>query len=147
MIDLLTEDFLESCLRQLKRDKAVGVDGVTVREYEANLTKNLKGLIARMKAWKYRPKPVTLSLLYYNVILIIYFPEGSQIMVNVTWFATTILKSSERKIGTMHLSKSFLSMFAGVISPSVLRVSSLFSGLTTLTKQRFSEINTVHLIA
>ena len=58
MIDLLTEDFLESCLRQLKRDKAVGVDGVTVREYEANLTKNLKGLIARMKAWKYRPKPV-----------------------------------------------------------------------------------------
>jgi len=47
LIDLLTEDFLESRFWQLKRDKAVGVDGVTVREYEANL-----------KAWKYRPKPV-----------------------------------------------------------------------------------------
>ncbi|MBA7707586.1 hypothetical protein ES703_116461 [subsurface metagenome] len=58
LIDLLTEDFLESCFWQLKRDKAVGVDGVTVREYEASLTENLKGLIEGMKAWKYRPKPV-----------------------------------------------------------------------------------------
>jgi group II intron reverse transcriptase/maturase len=58
LIDLLTEDFLKECFRQLKRDKAVGVDGVTVREYEANLTENLKLLIARVKAWKYRPKPV-----------------------------------------------------------------------------------------
>ena len=58
MIDLLTEDFLEECFRSLKRDKASGVDGVTVREYEANLTKNIKNLIARMKTWRYRPKPV-----------------------------------------------------------------------------------------
>lgn len=58
MIDLLTEDLLKGCFWELKRDKASGVDGVTVREYEANLEENLKGLVARMKAWRYRPKPV-----------------------------------------------------------------------------------------
>lgn len=58
LIDLLTEDFLKRCFWELKRDKASGVDGVTVKEYEANLEENLKGLTARMKAWRYRPKPV-----------------------------------------------------------------------------------------
>ncbi len=37
----MTEDFLESCFWQLKRDKAVGVDGVTVGEYEVSLAENL----------------------------------------------------------------------------------------------------------
>ena len=53
-----TEDFLKECFWELKRDKASGVDGVTVKEYEANLEENIKDLVARMKAWKYRPKPV-----------------------------------------------------------------------------------------
>ena len=58
LIDLLTEDFLKACFWELKRDKASGADGVTVKEYEANLEENIKDLVARMKAWKYRPKPV-----------------------------------------------------------------------------------------
>ena len=57
LIDLLTEDFLKECFRGLKRDKASGVDGVTFKEYEANLEENIKDLVARMKAWRYRPKP------------------------------------------------------------------------------------------
>jgi len=58
LIDLLTEDFLKECFWELKRDKASGVDGVTVKEYEANLEENIKDLVVRMKAWRYRPKPV-----------------------------------------------------------------------------------------
>jgi len=58
LIDLLTEDFLKECFWELKRDKASGVDGVTVKEYEANLEENIKDLVASMKTWKYRPKPV-----------------------------------------------------------------------------------------
>lgn len=58
LIDLITEEFLKECFWELKRDKASGVDGVTVKEYEVDLDKNLKDLIARMKVWKYRPKPV-----------------------------------------------------------------------------------------
>ena len=55
---LLTLDFLKGCFRELKRNKASGVDGVSVKEYENNLDENLKDLVSRMKEKKYRPQPV-----------------------------------------------------------------------------------------
>ena len=55
---LLTADFLAECFRELKRDKAPGVDGVTVREYETKLEENIDNLVARLKAKQYRPQPV-----------------------------------------------------------------------------------------
>jgi group II intron reverse transcriptase/maturase len=55
---LLTEDFLGECFKELERGKAPGVDGVTVKEYGANLEENLKDLVARLKSWRYRPQPV-----------------------------------------------------------------------------------------
>jgi group II intron reverse transcriptase/maturase len=58
LIHLLNEDFLKVCFQWLKGDAAAGVDGVTVKEYEANLEDNIKDLVARMKAWKYRPQSV-----------------------------------------------------------------------------------------
>ncbi|MEA1964539.1 MAG: group II intron reverse transcriptase/maturase [Candidatus Aerophobetes bacterium] len=54
---LLTVDFLRECFWDLKRDKAPGVDGITVKEYEANLEENIKDLVTRLKEWRYRPKP------------------------------------------------------------------------------------------
>jgi len=55
---LFTEDFLLGCFGELKRDKSPGIDGVKVEEYEVNLKDNIKDLLVRMKAWRYRPKPV-----------------------------------------------------------------------------------------
>jgi RNA-directed DNA polymerase len=55
---LLTADFLTECFRELKRNKAPGIDGVTVREYEAKLDENIGNLVARLKAKQYRPQPV-----------------------------------------------------------------------------------------
>ncbi|MBE0461795.1 MAG: group II intron reverse transcriptase/maturase [Candidatus Aminicenantes bacterium] len=55
---LLTEDFLKECFWELKRDKASGVDGVSVQEYGVNLEENLKGLVGKLKAKQYRPQPV-----------------------------------------------------------------------------------------
>ncbi|MFQ5905066.1 MAG: group II intron reverse transcriptase/maturase [bacterium] len=55
---LLTVDFLRDCFLELKRDKAPGVDGVTVREYGVNLEDRLTCLVARLKSWRYRPHPV-----------------------------------------------------------------------------------------
>ncbi len=55
---LLSEDFLKGCFWELKRDKASGIDGIRFKDYEVNLETNLKDLVARMKAWRYRPKPV-----------------------------------------------------------------------------------------
>jgi RNA-directed DNA polymerase len=55
---LLTADFLTACFRELKKDKAPGVDGVTVREYETKLEENIENLVARLKAKQYRPQPV-----------------------------------------------------------------------------------------
>ena len=55
---LLTEGFLEGCFWELKRDKASGIDGVTVKEYEASVAENIKDLAARLKSKKYKPQPV-----------------------------------------------------------------------------------------
>jgi RNA-directed DNA polymerase len=58
LIHLLKEDYLKECFQRLKRDAASGVDGVTVREYETNLEDNIRDLVARVKAWQYRPQTV-----------------------------------------------------------------------------------------
>lgn len=55
---LITVEFLKECFRELNRGKAAGVDGVTIKEYEANLEENLKDLVQRLKAKRYRPQPV-----------------------------------------------------------------------------------------
>lgn len=54
----ITEDFLRECFNELSRNKAVGVDGVTVEGYGINLKENLKDLAVRVKSHKYRPQPV-----------------------------------------------------------------------------------------
>ena len=55
---LLTEDFLKACFWELKRDRASGVDGVSVQGYEVKLEENLKDLVVRLKAKRYIPQPV-----------------------------------------------------------------------------------------
>jgi RNA-directed DNA polymerase len=55
---LLTEDSLKECFRELNRNKAPGIDGVTAKEYEANIDDNIEDLVKRLKAKRYRPKPV-----------------------------------------------------------------------------------------
>jgi len=54
---LLDEEFLEHCYYQLGRDRASGIDGVTWQEYGKGLGENLKGLVARLKAKRYKPLP------------------------------------------------------------------------------------------
>jgi len=55
---LLNEGFLKDCFWELKKNKAPGIDGVTVREYEDKLEENLKELVTRLKGKRYRPQPV-----------------------------------------------------------------------------------------
>ncbi len=54
----LTVDFLRECFRELKKNRASGVDGVTVEGYEVRLEENLKDLVGRLKAKRYKPQPV-----------------------------------------------------------------------------------------
>jgi group II intron reverse transcriptase/maturase len=54
---LLNERFLEHCYHRLGRDRASGIDGVTWQEYGENLEENLKDLVTRLKAKRYRPLP------------------------------------------------------------------------------------------
>ncbi len=55
---LLTEEFLKGCFRELKRDKATGIDRVSVKGYEVKLEENIKDLVVRLKAKRYKPRPV-----------------------------------------------------------------------------------------
>jgi RNA-directed DNA polymerase len=49
---------LERAYRKLRKDAAVGVDGVTVEAYGERLVENLQALRARMKAGQYRHQPI-----------------------------------------------------------------------------------------
>ena len=49
---------LKECFLELKKDKATGIDGVTLQEYEQDLENNLEKLVASMKQFSYRPQPV-----------------------------------------------------------------------------------------
>ncbi len=53
----LNYELLWHAFRRLKRDKAPGIDGVTVDQYEANLRKNLQDLETRLHRQSYRPQP------------------------------------------------------------------------------------------
>lgn len=55
---LIDEPALERAYRRLRRDAAVGVDGVTLAQYGGQLAANLQALRARMKAGQYRHQPI-----------------------------------------------------------------------------------------
>ena len=55
---LINEPALERAFRSMRRDAAVGVDGVTAEQYGGQLATNLQGLRARMKAGQYRHQPI-----------------------------------------------------------------------------------------
>lgn len=55
---LMDIDWLQEAYRRTRKDGAVGVDGMTAEQYEANLKSNLEGLIERVKAGTYRAPPV-----------------------------------------------------------------------------------------
>ena len=54
----IDETALERVYRRLRRDAAVGVDGVTIEAYGEALGANLQALRARMKAGQYRHQPI-----------------------------------------------------------------------------------------
>lgn len=54
---MLNEELLLKSFWELKRDKASGIDGVTVEEYEVGVEDRIRELVGRLKADKYRPKP------------------------------------------------------------------------------------------
>jgi len=54
----IDEPALERAYRSLRRDAAVGVDGITVEQYGEQLAANLQTLRARMKAGQYRHQPI-----------------------------------------------------------------------------------------
>jgi group II intron reverse transcriptase/maturase len=57
LFSLLTNELLWYAFRRLKRDKAPGVDGVTVDQYEEHLREHLQDLTARLHRGSYHPHP------------------------------------------------------------------------------------------
>ena len=55
---LINEEALARAYRRLRKDAAVGVDGVTVEQYGQALEDNLRDLHRRMKAMQYRHQPI-----------------------------------------------------------------------------------------
>lgn len=55
---LMDVDWLKEAYRRTRKDGAVGVDGVTVDDYEQDLEGHLKSLLDRAKSGTYRAPPV-----------------------------------------------------------------------------------------
>ncbi|WP_264337404.1 group II intron reverse transcriptase/maturase [Wolbachia endosymbiont (group B) of Dolichovespula media] len=58
LVHLINEENLAECYKELKRNKACGIDRVTVEAYGENLEEKLRTLVDSMKRKQYRPQPV-----------------------------------------------------------------------------------------
>ena len=58
LIHHINEENLAQCYRELKRNKACGIDNMTVEMYGTNLEENLKQLVTSLKTKQYQPQPV-----------------------------------------------------------------------------------------
>jgi group II intron reverse transcriptase/maturase len=58
LVHLINVENLKICYAELKRNKAAGVDDMSVEEYGIHLEERLKSLIERMKSKRYCPQPV-----------------------------------------------------------------------------------------
>jgi group II intron reverse transcriptase/maturase len=58
LIHHINEENLARCYQELKREKASGIDNVTVKEYGENLEENIRDLVERLKTKRYRSQPV-----------------------------------------------------------------------------------------
>lgn len=54
---MINKEFIIECHKAMDSKKAVGIDGITQYEYEANLVANLDRLVERLKNHSYKPKP------------------------------------------------------------------------------------------
>lgn len=58
LVHLINAENLKRCYAELKRNKAPGIDAMTVEEYGINLDERLNSLAERMKSKRYKPQPV-----------------------------------------------------------------------------------------
>lgn len=58
LYEMLNEEFLLECWRDINKDAAYGVDEMSAREYEENLEENIRDLAGRLKRKSYRAKLV-----------------------------------------------------------------------------------------
>jgi RNA-directed DNA polymerase len=54
---LLDVEYLRGCYQSLNRNKAVGIDNISWKEYGVDLDSNLEQLVLRLKRKKYKPLP------------------------------------------------------------------------------------------
>ena len=52
---LIDEELLMICHKELKANKASGIDGVTKADYEVNLKENIRNLTSKVQSMKYIP--------------------------------------------------------------------------------------------
>ena len=49
---------MRECFLELTRDRASGIDGVTIEDYEVDLDERIRELVKKLKLKKYKPQPV-----------------------------------------------------------------------------------------
>ena len=71
----LNEGFLQDCYFGLGRDRPSGVDGISWKKYGEHLEENLKDLVKRMKAKRYRTTFLNIDIfnmfnnVFFNILI------------------------------------------------------------------------------
>ena len=102
VIDL---DFLRECYRQLNRNKAVGIDGVTKDSYGIKLEDNLQDLLARIRRNAYKPQASRLVEIPKE--------DGSTRPLAISCLEDKIVQRAVTKILTMVFEPQFLACSYG----------------------------------
>ncbi len=55
---LVNEEALGRAFSRIRKDAAVGVDGITKEQYGQQLEENLRGLLERLRTMRYRHQPI-----------------------------------------------------------------------------------------
>jgi RNA-directed DNA polymerase len=58
LIHHINEENLVRCYQELKRNRASGIDNITVEEYGKNLKENISNILRNLKTKSYKPQPV-----------------------------------------------------------------------------------------
>ena len=54
---LISTSLLKECRNKMDGNKAVGIDGITKKDYDKNFDKNIESLVDRLRKKAYKPKP------------------------------------------------------------------------------------------
>ena len=123
-------EWMREAYIRTRKDGATGIDGVTAKDYEANLEANLRDLLERIKSGSYKAPPVRRT----------YIPkaDGSQRPIGIPSFEDKVAQRAVAMVLEAVYEQDFLSCSYGFRpGRSAHQALNQLSGVITVRRQRW----------